>query len=125
MVIPVFWLVIQLTQKINLIDKLIIRNQVTKSVEVINELEILRNLIDEIDDELLTILKKRNQVVEQIGGYKKQHHITIFQLQRWQQILKTRAQLAEKIGLNRSYIEKLCQLLHDESIKVQNEVMNK
>ncbi len=109
----------------NLIDKLIIRNQATKNAEAINDLELLRNLIDEIDDELLSILKKRNQVVEQIGGYKKQHHITIFQLQRWQHILKTRAQLAEKIGLNRSYIEKLCQLLHDESIKVQNEVMNK
>ncbi len=109
----------------NLIDKLIIRNQATKNAEAINDLELLRNLIDEIDDELLSILKKRNQVVQQIGTYKKQHHITIFQLQRWQHILKTRAQLAEKIGLNRSYIEKLCQLLHDESIKVQNEVMNK
>ncbi len=109
----------------NLVDKLIIRNQATKNAEAINDLELLRNLIDEIDDELLSILKKRNQVVQQIGNYKKEHHITIFQLQRWQHILKTRAQLAEKIGLNRSYIEKLCQLLHDESIKVQNEVMNK
>ena len=109
----------------DLITKLIIRNSATKNVEVINELEQLRNVIDEIDDELLSILKKRNQIIEKIGGYKKEHHITIFQLQRWQHILKTRAQWAEKIGLNRSYIEKICQLLHDESIKVQNGVMNK
>ena len=107
-----------------LIDKLVLRSSATKNVGAINELEQLRNEIDEIDDELLSILKKRNQIVEKIGGYKKQHHITIFQLQRWQTILKTRAQWAQKIGLNRSYIEKLCQLLHDESIKVQNGVMN-
>lgn len=109
----------------NLIEKLIIRNSATKSTAVLNELEQLRNMIDDIDDEFISILKKRNQVIEKIGIYKKQHHITIFQLQRWQHILKTRAQWAEKLGMSRSYVEKLCQLLHEESIKIQNEVMNK
>jgi chorismate mutase len=87
-------------------------------------LEQLRNVIDEIDEELLTILKKRNQVIEQIGIYKKKHDITIFQLKRWQTILKKRAQDAQKLGISVSYVEKICQLLHDESIKIQNEVMN-
>ena len=82
-------------------------------------------MIDEIDDELINILKKRISVIEDIGLYKKEHNITVFQLERWQEILRTRSQLAEKLGLSRNHIEKLCQLLHEESIRVQNEVMNR
>ena len=47
---------------------------------------------DEIDDELINILKKRMTVIEQIGEYKKEQHITIFQLERWQEILRSRIQ---------------------------------
>ncbi len=108
----------------SLITKLVIRNTATSNTEAINQLEQLRNVIDEIDEELLMILKKRNQVIEQIGIYKKQNDITIFQLKRWQTILKKRAQDAQKLGISVSYVEKICQLLHDESIKIQNEVMN-
>lgn len=108
----------------DLIEKLVVRNNAANNNETINQLEQFRLLIDDLDDELMTILKKRNQIIENIGSYKKQHGITIFQLQRWQQILKTRGQLAEKMGMSRSYIEKICQLLHEESIKIQNEVMN-
>lgn len=116
----------QLTpQQLNeLLSKLIIRKPNTGDANVLDQLHQLRNMIDEIDDELINVLKKRAQVIEQIGVYKKEHHITIFQLERWQEILRTRAQWAEKLGLSRLHIERLCQLLHDESIKIQNDVMN-
>jgi chorismate mutase len=107
-----------------LICKIILRNQKTRDAEVLDRLHQLRNMIDEIDDELINVLKKRMQVIEQIGQYKKEHNITIFQLERWQEILRTRAQWAEKLGISRLHIERLCQLLHDESIKIQNDVMN-
>ncbi|MCZ8286533.1 MAG: chorismate mutase, partial [Bacteroidia bacterium] len=71
------------------------------------------------------VLKKRMKVMEQMGDYKKEHDITIFQLERWQEILRTRSQWAEKIGLPRAFVEKICLLLHEESIRVQTDVMNK
>jgi chorismate mutase len=108
-----------------LMGKIVLRNQQTRDVEVLDKLLQLRNMIDEIDDELINVLKKRTQVIEQIGQYKKEHNITIFQLERWQEILRTRAQWAEKLGISRLHVERLCQLLHDESIKIQNDVMNK
>jgi chorismate mutase len=108
-----------------LLSKLILRKQNTGDAEIIDKLHQLRNMIDEIDDELINVLKKRTQVIEQIGLYKKEHNITIFQLERWQEILRTRAQWAEKLGISRLHVERLCQLLHDESIKIQNDVMNK
>lgn len=108
-----------------LLFKLVLRQPKTGDAFVLDKLQQLRNMIDEIDDELINVLKKRAQAIEQIGTYKKEHNITIFQLERWQEILRTRAQWAEKLGLSRLHVERLCQLLHDESIKIQNDVMNK
>jgi chorismate mutase len=107
-----------------LLTQLICRKQ--QPEEALNDtLTSLRKIIDEIDDELLNALKKRIQVIEQIGAYKKEHNITIFQLERWQEILRTRGQWADKLGLSRQHVEKLCQLLHEESIRIQNTLMNR
>lgn len=106
------------------VSKLVLRRQSSTNNEVIDKLAQLRNIIDEIDDELINVLKKRTQIIEEIGNYKKEHHITIFQLERWQEILRTRGQWADKMGISRQHVEKLCQLLHEESIRIQNGLMN-
>jgi chorismate mutase len=107
-----------------LLSKLILRKENTDDTFLLDKLQQFRSMIDEIDDELINVLKKRTQVIEQIGQYKKEHNITIFQLERWQEILRTRAQWAERSGISRSHIERICQLLHEESIRIQNDVMN-
>lgn len=104
---------------------LIIRKANTENTVVTDKLAELRNIIDEVDDELMNVLKKRLQIIEEIGRYKKEHDITIFQLERWQEILRTRGQWADKMGISRQHVERLCQLLHEESIRVQNNLMNK
>jgi chorismate mutase len=106
------------------ISKLILRKQRTEDLLTANKLSELRRIIDEIDEDLIHVLKKRMHVIEDIGAYKKEYNITIFQLERWQEILRTRAQWATKSGISRQYIEKICQLLHEESIRIQNELMN-
>ena len=107
------------------ISSLVLRNQSYKDDSVIDKLDELRNSIDDVDEELIHVLKKRAQIIEEIGMYKKEHNITIFQLDRWQEILRTRAQLAQKLGLSPNHVEKICQLLHEESIRIQNGLMNK
>lgn len=108
-----------------MLKKLILRKQNSDDSALLDKLAQFRSMIDEIDDELINVLKKRTQVIEQIGRHKKEHNITIFQLERWQEILRTRAQWAEKSGISRIHIERICQLLHEESIRIQNDVMNK
>jgi chorismate mutase len=95
----------------------------SNNTEFTDKLNQFRGMIDEIDDELINLLRKRISVIEEIGKYKKDHNITVFQLERWQEILRTRTQWAEKLGLSRNHIEKICQILHDESIRVQNDVL--
>lgn len=108
----------------DLLQKLVLRKPIAGDEGTTDKLRELRKIIDEIDDELMNVLKKRTQIVEQIGAYKKEHDITIFQLERWQEILRTRGQWADKMGISRQHIEKLCQLLHEESIRIQNGLMN-
>lgn len=107
-----------------MISNLVIRKPNADNTIVIDKLAELRNMIDEVDDELMNVLRKRMQIIEEIGKYKKEHHITIFQLARWQEILRTRGQWADKMNLSRQHVEKLCQLLHEESIRIQNDLMN-
>ncbi|WP_317898675.1 chorismate mutase [Aurantibacillus circumpalustris] len=107
-----------------LISNLVLRKQSSDDPETTDKLLELRKIIDEIDDELMNVLKKRIQIIEEIGAYKKEHDITIFQLERWQEILRTRGQWADKMGISRQHIEKICQLLHEESIRIQNGLMN-
>ncbi len=107
------------------LDKLVIRNSGSVNFDQGDQLDGLRKMIDEIDDDIMNALKRRIQVIEDIGKYKKEHNIAIFQLNRWQEILRSRSQWADKMGLSRQHIEKLCQLLHEESIRVQNDLMNK
>lgn len=109
----------------DLLDQLVYRQTSSQNPEFLDKLQQFRNMIDEVDDELLNVLKKRMTIIEQIGQYKKEHSITIFQLERWQEILRTRSQWAEKLGIPRSHTEKLCQLLHEESIRIQTDLMNK
>lgn len=108
-----------------LLNQLIYRKTSSQNPEFLDKLSHFRNMIDEVDDELINVLKKRMNIIEQIGIYKKEHDITIFQLERWQELLRTRSQWADKLGISREHIEKICQLLHEESIRIQTEIMNK
>lgn len=108
----------------HLLSRLVVRSSDTADPLTRNRLADLRRIIDEIDDELLHALRKRVQIIEEIGNYKKAHNITVFQLERWQEILRTRGQWADKMGLSRHHIEKICQILHEESIRIQTGLMN-
>jgi chorismate mutase len=107
-----------------LLNSLVFRNSSSENQEFRDKLQHLRHIIDELDEELILLLKRRGSIIEQIGAYKKEHHITIFQLERWMEILRTRSASATAKGFPKDFIEKLCLLLHEESIRKQNEILN-
>jgi chorismate mutase len=45
-------------------------------------------------------------------------------MSRWEQILKRVLKLSEDMGLHREFVKQLYVLIHDESIRVQEQVMN-
>lgn len=108
-----------------LLGNLIIREKHSESEDFINKLEQLRSVIDELDEELINKFSSRMSIIEKIGEYKHENNVTILQLERWEQILKNRSFLADKVGLSDEFIRKMLDLIHQESIRVQTNVMNK
>lgn len=84
-----------------------------------DELMRLRQVIDELDEKIIELLAERMNVSEKIGSYKRSHDMTIFQLERWSHIFKSRTDAGEKSGLSKEFLEKLLQNIHKESIKRQ------
>jgi len=94
------------------------------NLEFETKLEELRSEIDKIDTELLHILSRRIEVVDEIGKYKKENNITILQLKRWNNILRDRLKTGMNLGLSKKFIQNLLETVHNESIRRQTDIFN-
>lgn len=95
------------------------------SREFERNLEELRHEIDLIDYELIRLLAERMLKAEEMGRYKYAHNITILQLQRWKELFADRIKKGSKAGLDTRFLAALLQLVHEQSIEIQTNVMNK
>lgn len=107
-----------------LLDKIKFLNNNSSDPVFENTLQNLRQIIDEIDEDILTLLSKRFDVVKQIAYYKKNQNVTAFQLSRWKDILTSRKKLAKELQINDNFVHHFLSLLHEESINIQNKILN-
>ena len=107
-----------------LLNKLNFRKETFNTNGFLNQLEQHRLQIDSIDAQMFELLAKRMEIVKEIGEYKNNHNISIFQLSRWKNIMQSRTEFGQKIGLNKVFIKQLLQLIHKESIFKQTEKIN-
>ncbi len=89
-----------------------------------SKLEELRSEIDKIDAELLEILARRLDIVSEIGKYKRENNITILQIKRWRNIINERLADGTSRGMGKEFLRNMLELVHNESIRMQNEIMN-
>lgn len=87
-------------------------------------LEALRERIDNFDNIMLELLAKRFAVSSEIGRIKRKNGESIVQPQRQQAVQKEWMQKAGKLGLDPLFTGKLLQILHDESVRYQQENKN-
>lgn len=97
-----------------------IRSFGTLSSSLPGEILQYRNEIDKIDFEIIKLLIERMKLAERIGEIKSIYQIPVFQPERWQEILSTRPAWAEQSGLTPNFIEKIWEIIHNESINIQN-----
>ncbi len=103
----------------------VLKSLVVRTVgDYADDLQHYREQIDSIDQQLLEMLAQRMDVIKKIGNYKKGRNVSILQLRRWENIIKSRTLLGEKAGLDSAFVKDILQLIHKESIRVQNKVMN-
>lgn len=107
-----------------IIHQLAIRNTTPPQDIVDDDLLALRRKIDGIDEKIIELLAQRMKIAEAIGEYKKEKNITILQVDRWKEIMKTRSEWAKELNLSEEFTMKYLEQLHKESIRTQTRVMN-
>jgi len=108
-----------------LLDRLVIRHENANNPEFETQLDVLRNRIDAIDTELLETLSSRVAIVKEIGQYKKDNNVTALQINRWTKLMDDRVSIGKKLELNERFIKTLFQLIHEDSVRMQTEIMDK
>lgn len=101
------------------------RNSCFTDKAALAKLEDIRIAIDAIDGELLELLSNRMKYSRIIGRMKADHKVTIFQLNRWKDILRICLEKSEILGLSKNYVKNIFIQIHDESVRLQSEEMNK
>ncbi len=108
-----------------MLEELIWRQDESVSEEFLNVLNTLRVQIDQVDDELISLLGQRMKLADKIGTYKKANNITILQTNRWNDILGRASEKAHQLGLTQDFIIKYLDAIHMESIHHQMKILNK
>lgn len=93
------------------------------NAQTTEDITVLRKQIDEIDEQLLATLAKRMRISKEIGTYKKEHNMPILQEGRYNDILENRAKLGKAMELNPEFVAEIMKSIHEESVRVQMEIM--
>jgi chorismate mutase len=109
---------------INLHSKLKVRKSFTEDILLKESLETLRFKIDQLDKELIEILSTRMKLAEEIGLVKMEDNISIFQPERWKQVLSAALTNGNIYELSPTFIRQIYDAIHAESLLKQSRIMN-
>ena len=106
-----------------MLESLIIRDNTSQDESYKEGVDALRARIDVIDENLLKLLRDRSDVSRRIGQYKKEHNVAILQAGRWEQLLSDMVTRGAAMGLSEQAIRAIMTAIHDESVRVQNDIL--
>lgn len=106
-----------------LLESLIIRDNTSDNEAYREGIDALRARIDVLDESLLRLLGDRMEVSRSIGRYKKDHNVAILQAGRWEQLLSDMVAGAAALGISEEAIRGIMTAIHEESVRVQNQVL--
>ena len=112
-------------QLTNLISSLVLRETSAEDKNFNAQLKKIRKSIDEVDMRLLQVMGERTKLVQEIGRFKKENSVTILQIERWFEILKTRQDMGISCDLENQMVSELFELIHKHSILTQSDIMKK
>ena len=108
---------------LEILKELELRNDDDADAVYHSKLKAFRERIDELDHQILDVIADRFKVAKNIGELKKEHNVAVFQSDRWNEMLSDSKIQGQKLGLSDEFVEKLLQLIHVESVEIQNQVM--
>lgn len=111
-------------QVFNMIELLHFRSTSLNST-TLDKIRDMRDRVDALDADIIDLLGKRMAIAREMGALKKEDGITIFQLDRWKEILESREAWGQSALLTETFLTAYLEAIHKESIRAQNGVMNK
>jgi chorismate mutase len=74
--------------------------------------EVWRTQVDELDNQLIETISKRLEIVKEMGVYKSQHDLPLFETGRWLEILQSRKKIAKSFDIDEELIGKIFEAIH-------------
>lgn len=78
--------------------------------------------IDSLDNALIQLIGQREKIVKEIGIYKAKHNIPSLQANRFQEVVNRSIEAGKEQGLSPEFITSLMNLIHDESLRLEDEI---
>ncbi|MGA2903615.1 MAG: bifunctional 3-deoxy-7-phosphoheptulonate synthase/chorismate mutase type II, partial [Candidatus Korobacteraceae bacterium] len=85
-------------------------------------IKLLRKEIDALDRDVIALLAKRMECVKRIGSWKRSRDISLFQPERWEQIIHDRVRSSARHHLSESFVRDLFEHIHEEALNIQGRV---
>lgn len=104
-------------------DKLVVRDNDTDNVSYRENMTQLRAKIDVLDENIISLLAQRMNVSRQIGQFKKDNNIAILQTGRWEEVLAGMVARGTEAGLSESFVRAVFDDIHEESVALQNKIL--
>ena len=98
--------------------------KVREQQQTTESLALLRRQIDAVDNELLDVLARRMNISREIGRYKKEHSMPVVQAGRYNDVLRSRIQAGEELGMSAEFMRTFLLAVHDESVRQQIDILN-
>jgi chorismate mutase len=79
----------------------------------------LRREIDEVDERIIELLRKRMDIVQAMGECKRRNQVSTLQPDRWREVMATRLAQGARKGLSPEFLSDLYEVIHEEAIQWQ------
>lgn len=100
-------------------ESLIFREFVSDHPEVVSELDKFRHKVDLLDTQIIELMAERFGIIDQIGEYKKERNLAVYQPDRWQDVMESRINEGMKRNMTEKFMKSLLFAIHEESVKKQ------
>ncbi len=116
----------QITPKVfkNIIKSLVIRHEKGFGNSVEKDLISYRRKIDSLDSDIFRLVADRIKIIKSIAEYKKKNNISVLQRDRWEELVNHSEIISKQLGLSLDFVQKTLKIIHEESIDIQEKILN-
>lgn len=107
-----------------LVDNLVLRKTTSDDPDYLAQIENFRSELDDLDEEIITLIARRMHLVREIGVVKKAKNVAVLQPERFRVMREALNMRCEKNELGSDFVELFLEAIHQESINQQERVMN-